>query len=368
MTRRSQAARGRLVLGLETSCDETAAALVGEDGRVAASVVASQAALHSRYGGVVPELAARRHAELLVPVVRAAFDEAGSGWADVAAIAVTRGPGLVGALLVGVAAAKAMAYARGLPLVGVNHLAGHVMAALLGPPEGERAQPAWPAVALVVSGSHTDLLRIAADPDDPSRPGELRRLGATRDDAAGEAFDKVARLLGLGYPGGPAIERAAEEAGPKRAGFALPRPMRREGYDFSFSGLKTAVALLWEEAGRTAAGRGERLRRELAREFQEAVVDVLVEKTMRAADEEGARSVVLSGGVARNGRLRARLAEACAARGLPLAVPPPRYCTDNAAMIALAAHLALARGRRDSLDLDADPDLDFEEGPLAAWA
>ncbi|MBE3590140.1 MAG: tRNA (adenosine(37)-N6)-threonylcarbamoyltransferase complex transferase subunit TsaD [Firmicutes bacterium] len=344
---------GGIVLGLETSCDETAAALVAEGRRVLSSVVASQAEVHRRYGGVVPEIAARRHVEAIGPVLREAFAQAGAGWEDVDAVAVTRGPGLVGALLVGVAAAKAAAFARGLPLVGVNHLAGHIMAAYL---EGE--PPEWPAVALVVSGSHTDLLWIGKG--EGGAPGELRRLGGTRDDAAGEAFDKVARLLGLPYPGGPAIEAAAARAG-AAGGLELPRPMRDEGFDFSFSGLKTAVAVLLEERGPRVAPEA------VARAFQDAVVDVLVTKTVRAAEACGARCVVAAGGVAANGALRQRLAAACGERGWRLVVPPLRYCTDNAAMIAAAGWFAWRAGRRDGYELDADPDLDFEDSPAVRW-
>lgn len=364
---------GGIVLGLETSCDETAAALVAGGRRVLSSVVASQVEVHRRYGGVVPEIAARRHAEAIGPVLREAFDRAGVGWDAVDAVAVTRGPGLVGALLVGLAAAKAAAFARGLPLVGVNHLAGHIMATYL---DGDA--PEWPAVALVVSGSHTDLLWIGRGAD--GSPGELRRLGGTRDDAAGEAFDKVARLLGLPYPGGPAIEAAAArvraESGTGRTGGAgdrrdandgtgsleLPRPMWDEGFDFSFSGLKTAVAVLLEERGRDGVSAED-----VARAFQDAVVDVLVHKTVRAAEACSVRQVVLAGGVAANGALRERLGRACAERGWRLAVPPLRFCTDNAAMIAAAGYFALQAGRVDGFDLDADPNLDFEDSPAVRW-
>jgi N6-L-threonylcarbamoyladenine synthase len=338
-------ASGRLCLGIETSCDETAAAVVGRPGRVLSSVVASQAELHRRYGGVVPEVAARRHLESVLPVVDEAMRRAGVRWGDLALVAVTRGPGLPAALLVGVAAAKALAFASGLPLVGVNHLAGHVCAYLLeAEPSGSADGLPRPAVCLVVSGSHTDLCLLPAE-------GGLRLLGSTADDAAGEAFDKVARLLGLGYPGGAALERLAATG--RAEAVTLPRPAAPAAagpFGFSFSGLKTAVA---DRLRADPAPQGA----DLAAAFQAAVVEVLVLRTLRAAEAWGVREVLLAGGVAANGALRSALARGCAERGWRLHVPSPRYCTDNAAMVAAAGWVAFAAGRRDGWDLDADPSL-----------
>jgi N6-L-threonylcarbamoyladenine synthase len=323
-----------LTLGVETSCDETAAAVVADGRQVLSNVVASQEALHARYGGVVPELAARRHVEAIGPVLVEALRRAGAGWEAIELVAVTRGPGLPGALLVGLCAAKAAAFARGLPLDGVNHLAGHVYAHWLA-----GGEPAWPAVCLVVSGSHTDLCLLPG-------PGRLRLLGSTADDAAGEAFDKVARLLGLPYPGGPALERLAA-AGDAQA-IAFPRAFATPGdYRFSFSGLKTAVAVHLERHGDARAA-------DVAASFQQAVVDSLAEKTAHAAAAHGARQVLVAGGVARNRALARALAARCA---VPVRVPPPELCTDNAAMIAAAGFHAYRRGQRDGWDLDADPNL-----------
>ncbi len=337
------------VLGIETSCDETAAAVVEDGRRSLGSVVASQTDLHARFGGVVPEIACRAHAERISAVIEEALARAGVSLTRLDAIAVTTRPGLVGALLVGISAAKGLSLATGLPLVPVNHLEAHVAAALLLP-----EPPGTPFVSLVASGGHTVLYRS----DGPTRH---ERLGATTDDAAGEAFDKAAAILGLGYPGGPAIEKAASGGDPRAA--RLPRALLgRDSLDFSFSGLKTA--LLYTARG---SSRGPSLGKErpgplppgrvadLAASFQEAVVDVLVEKALRAARHAGASRVVIGGGVACNGRLRTRLAEACAEEGLDLSVPPPRLCTDNADMVAaLGCHL-FGEGARAGLDLDADP-------------
>lgn len=348
-----------LTLGIESSCDETAAAVVAGGRRVLSNVVASQVDLHRRYGGVFPELASRRHLEAIVPVIGEALAEAGVRPSDLSLIAVTRGPGLVGSLLVGIAAAKALAFAWDLPLVGVHHVVGHIYANFL-----DREPPAWPAVCLVVSGGHTELLRIEGD-------GAAALLGRTRDDAAGEAFDKVARLLGLPYPGGPAIERRALEARGRGgaaapaggAAPAFPRAMLDDGHDFSFSGLKTAVAVHLERE--RAAGREPPVA-EVAAAFQEAVVEVLVTKAVRAAREEGVPRLLLAGGVAANAALRDALAAAAAAEGIALHVPPPRYCTDNAAMIACAGHHAFRSGRVDGPDLDAAARLPLAGTRLAA--
>lgn len=326
------------ILGIETSCDETAAAVVEDGRRLLSNVVASQAALHGRYGGVVPEVAARQHLEAILPVIEAALREARCRWRDLDAVAVTAGPGLVGALLIGVSAAKAIAYARDLPLIAVNHLEAHLYANWI--EEGQRApEPRFPLLGLIVSGGHTDLVVMAGH-------GELRRIGRTRDDAAGEAFDKVARLLGLGFPGGPAIERAA--AGVTKPSLRLPRAWLGGSDDVSFSGLKTAVL---------HAVRGERGPippvAETAAAFQEAVVDVLATKTARAAAREGVRAVLLSGGVAANGPLRLALAQRSP---VPVLVPSPVLCTDNGAMVAACAAYRFEAGRA-GLDVDVSPNL-----------
>ncbi|MDI3317647.1 MAG: tRNA (adenosine(37)-N6)-threonylcarbamoyltransferase complex transferase subunit TsaD [Bacillota bacterium] len=329
-----------LVLGIETSCDETAAGVVAGGRRILSNVVASQIEIHRPYGGVVPEVASRQHLEHLMPVVERAMEEAGAAWSDLDAVAVTRGPGLVGALLVGLSGAKALAWAHDLPLVGVNHLTGHIYANWLFDPE-----PELPAVCLVVSGGHSDLVLVEGH-------DRLTVLGRTRDDAAGEAFDKVARLLGLPYPGGPEIDRLAGRGNPAAIPFPRSRP-DPDGFDFSFSGLKTAVAVELERA--RASGR-EPDPADVAASFQEAVVDVLVDRLLEAAGRFGVRHVWLAGGVAANSALRARLGERAAARGLSVRIPPMKLCTDNGAMIAAAGTFAFAAGRRDPLDLDAEPE------------
>jgi N6-L-threonylcarbamoyladenine synthase len=329
------------VLGVETSCDETAAAVVTEEGRVLSDVVRSQIALHAPYGGVVPELASRDHARAVLPVIREALSRAGMGPADVDGIAVTSRPGLSGALLVGLQAAKGLAWATGKPLVGVDHLVGHLLAVFL--QREDAPAPAYPFVALLASGGHTALYRV-----DGPRLDAVRELGATRDDAAGEAFDKFAKLLGLGYPGGPVVDRLAAQGDGSRAASAVPRPMaRRDSLEFSFSGIKTAVS-------RHVAAHGVPAGQDLAdlcAAFQDTVTHTLVTKTMRAAQQEGLRRVVLAGGVAANRGLRARMAAECARRGLTLHVPPFASCTDNAAMIAYAGALRIEAGERDGMDL-----------------
>jgi N6-L-threonylcarbamoyladenine synthase len=332
-----------LVLGVETSCDETAAAVVEDGRRVRANVVASQIATHAQYGGVVPEVASRQHVATIVPVIQRADADAGLQFRDVDAIAVTAGPGLVGALLVGVETAKALAFALGKPLVAVNHLAGHLAAAFL--ENGDATPPSYPHLALLVSGGHTALIRIEA-------PGQTRLLGSTRDDAAGEAFDKVGKMLGLGYPGGVVIDRLAA-TGDARA-VTLPRALQgRDDLDFSFSGLKTAVATL---LARRPLPEGQEMN-DFCASFQAAVVDPLVRKSRRALAREGLGALVVCGGVAANRGLRAALAAAAAEDGFALHIPPPRYCTDNAAMIAAAGAQMLARGARAGLDLSVDPGL-----------
>jgi N6-L-threonylcarbamoyladenine synthase len=328
-----------LVLGIETSCDESAAAVVEDGRRIRSNVVATQAEVHARYGGVVPEVASRQHLRTIIPVVETAMAQAGAEWSDIDGIAVTHGPGLAGSLLVGVNAAKGFAYAQQRPLIGVNHLEGHIYANWLEDATGE-PPPALPALCLVVSGGHSDLIVMESH-------GVYRRVGSTRDDAAGEAFDKVSRLIGLGYPGGPAVERAATEASP--ASVTLPRAWLRGTYDFSFSGLKTAVLHLMRSPDAPTAPA-------VAAEFQEAVVDVLVEKTVQAARDFAVREIMLSGGVAANTRLREAMVERAP---LPVRAPPRRFCTDNAAMIGACGYFHLFRGERSDWDLDVDPNLKF---------
>jgi tRNA N6-adenosine threonylcarbamoyltransferase len=330
-----------VVLGVETSCDETAAALVMGGRDVLSSVVSSQVDLHAAYGGVVPEIASRAHLDLLNPVVAAAIVEAGVGESRIDAVACTMGPGLIGALLVGVSAAKAWALTWGVPLVGVNHLEAHLYAAFLEEPELE-----LPFVALLVSGGHTMLIEMLDH-------GRYRLLGQTIDDAAGEAFDKVARFLGLGYPGGPAIDRIAVRGDPDA--IAFPRAMLNDGLDFSFSGLKTAVV-------NHVRAHPEVATEHVAASFQQAVVDVLVAKALQAATEVRARGIVLGGGVAANSLLRMQLLEGCEQAGLQCLLPGPAMCTDNAAMIAAAGWYRLRADGPTPLDLGAYPNLHL---PLA---
>jgi len=333
-----------IILGIETSCDETAAAVVKDGTVVLSDVVASQVAVHTPYGGVVPELASRKHVEAILPVIGRALERANLTREAPDAVAVTQGPGLVGALLVGLSAAKAMSYALRKPLIAVNHLEAHMHAAFLG-----KCPPEKPLVCLVVSGGHTALYQV-----DPR--GVARLLGGTRDDAAGEAFDKVAKLLGLGYPGGVAIDRIAPRGNPQA--FPFPKAfMEKESLDFSFSGIKTAVANFVRRHGLPGSGpQGGPYRLEdLAASFQEAVVEVLVTKVVRAANGTGVRDVAVVGGVAANGRLRMRLREEAAYHGLTLHLPEARYCTDNAVMVAAAGYYAWKRAGfcPNPLDLDA---------------
>ncbi len=329
-----------IVLAIETSCDETAAAIVDGGRKILSSVVASQDDVHAPYGGVVPELASRRHLEVLMPVVRRALETASMGLDGVDGLAVTYGPGLVGSLLIGCSAAKAIAYARRRPLVGVNHLEGHIYAAFL---EGD--PPAFPFLALVVSGGHTALY-LARE------PRRYERIGQTRDDAAGEAFDKVAKLLGLGFPGGPAIERVAKAGDPRAIGFSTAN-MRDGAPDFSFSGIKTAVSLHVRRAGALDPGGVA----DIAASFQATVVKMLVRKTVKTALRTGVRRLVLTGGVAANTALREALEGECREHGWALHVPSRGLCTDNAAMIAAAGHDRLEAGERAPLSLNAVPDL-----------
>jgi N6-L-threonylcarbamoyladenine synthase len=324
-----------LVLGIESSCDETAAAVVKDGQTLLSNVIASQIATHSRYGGIVPEIASRKHAEMIGPVVFQALEDAGAAWDDLSGLAVTRGPGLVGSLLVGLSFAKALAWARKLPFVGVNHLEGHIAAIFL-----TDRKPEFPFAALVVSGGHTAVYHVRDF-------NNLKILGQTRDDAAGEAFDKAAKMLGIGYPGGVVIDRLAKEG--NRAAFAFPRAMK-ESLDFSFSGLKTALLEVLKKRGKAFAA--EELPH-LAASYQEAIVDVLVAKTMKAAKISCLTRIVVCGGVACNSRLREKFHEQAGAEGIELFLPAPILCSDNAAMVAVLGTHLLNRGFADSLALNA---------------
>ncbi len=372
------------ILGIESSCDETAAAVVVDGREILSNVVASQVDIHRKYGGVVPELASREHLRQIVPVVREALEQAGLALHDVDAVGVTSGPGLVGSLLVGITYGKVLALSLGKPLIAVNHLEGHVHAVLLEAQLAAR-QPEWPAICLIVSGGHT--LLYEGRPKENSSNGagqalQYRRIGGTRDDAAGEAYDKVAKLLALGYPGGPILDQLAnppegEPRGNLKAIRFSSAKMKGKPYDFSFSGIKTAVLYHIRahpelepeiEARRQALARGERkagqLRRlcslqtlDLVASFQSAVVEDLVGRTLAAAQESAARSVLVSGGVAANSWLRQRFAQEAARRSLGLFFPSPALSTDNAAMIAAAAYPKWRAGERADASLNADPNL-----------
>ncbi|HLF25145.1 MAG TPA: tRNA (adenosine(37)-N6)-threonylcarbamoyltransferase complex transferase subunit TsaD [Anaerolineae bacterium] len=339
-----------LLLAIETSCDETAAAVIEDGWIVRSNLVATQAAMHAKYGGVFPEVASRMHVETITPVIREALDQASVAWPDLSAVAVTYGPGLPGSLLVGLNAAKGIAFGRGLPLIGVNHLEGHVYSHWLKIEEaavrGNRL--AFPLLILIVSGGHTELILMRDHLT-------YERLGATLDDAAGEAFDKVARLLGLGYPGGPAIERIAASGDPMRFEFALPKV--DHPFAFSFSGIKTAALRIVQGYGETD-GRGQAPIRvpvpDLSASFQRAVVQQLVEKTVEAAHQYRATEILLSGGVSANKVLREAMQRRAS---VPVRWPPLWLCTDNAAMIGAAGHYRFVAGRRDGWDLDVAPNL-----------
>ena len=373
------------ILGIETSCDETAAAVVRDGREILSNVIASQVDIHARYGGIVPEVASRQHLLTVIPIIQEAMDQAQTRWGDLDAIAVTNGPGLAGSLIVGVNIAKAIALSQGIPLLGINHLEGHIYANWL-----EGSTPDLPAICLIVSGGHSDLLLVKAH-------GSYQLLGKTRDDAAGEAFDKVARILGLGYPGGPAIEQSSIEGNSSR--YRLPRAWLKDSDDFSFSGLKTAVLHLVEKECkkahheedalsnswhiqsqiRTAGGKpvtgsglisstfkspetqpkvnlhlenGEKS--DIAASFQKAVVDVLVTKTVAAANRLNTRQILLGGGVAANRLLRQTMAQRSP---IPILIPNPILCTDNAAMIASCGYFHLYMGKRSGIDLDIHPNL-----------
>jgi N6-L-threonylcarbamoyladenine synthase len=370
--------RPNLILGIESSCDETAAAVVADGREILSSIVASQYDVHRKYGGVVPELASREHLRQIVPVVREALEQSRVALSDLDAIAVTRGPGLVGALLVGVTYGKALAMSLGKPLIGVNHLEGHVHAVLLEAHAAGR-DPQMPAVCLIVSGGHTVLYDVKAMSDNGGTRAmrfSYARIGQTRDDAAGEAYDKVARMLALGYPGGPVIDSLAAHGNPSSIRFGEPK-MKGNPYDFSFSGIKTAVFYYLRkrpelqpeiEARRQAVGRGVRKAEELrpmsseqtldlAASFQKAVVDDLVGRTLAAAEQFRARSVLISGGVAANRQLRRCFEEEAGARSLEVYFPSRQLSTDNAAMIAAAAYPKFLAGERADSTLNAEANL-----------
>jgi N6-L-threonylcarbamoyladenine synthase len=329
------------ILAIETSCDETAAAIVADGAQILANIISSQVEIHARYGGVVPEVASRQHMLAIIPVIEQAMAGAHCGWADIDAVAVTKGPGLAGALLVGVNTAKAIALARGLPLIGVNHLEGHIYANWL-----TGSDIRFPVICLIVSGGHSDLVLMKDH-------GDYTLLGRTRDDAAGEAFDKAARVLGLGYPGGPIMQKTAEGG---LAKIKLPHAWLEGTNDFSFSGIKTAL-LRMVEGGKIAlddAPGGLPNRCDAAASFQKAVVDVLVNKTISLAKELGVNQILVAGGVAANKALRQTLT---ASAPIPVLIPPIILCTDNAAMIAACAYHRWRAGKTDALDMDAIPSL-----------
>jgi len=328
------------VLAIETSCDDTGAAVLLDGRKILSNVVSSQVSVHQKYGGVVPELASRKHIEAIVPIVREALETAGLTLKGIDGIAVTQGPGLIGSLLVGLSFAKSVALAAGLPFIGVNHIEAHLSAIFL-----EEKPPRFPFVGLVVSGGHTSLYRVDGF-------GKFARLGQTRDDAAGEAYDKVAKLLGLGYPGGPVIDELSKTGNPRAIRF--PRPvLSRHSLDFSFSGVKTAVVNYVKTHPGPAGGYPEDFVKDLVSSFQEAVIDVLVSKTVQAAQQEGVKRIVLAGGVAANQRLRQRIIEESRGRKLNVYLPSPLFCTDNAAMVGVVGYEYLKRGMKSPLSLNA---------------
>jgi N6-L-threonylcarbamoyladenine synthase len=328
------------ILAIETSCDDTGAAVVLNGRKILSNVVSSQVSVHQKYGGVVPELASRKHIEAIVPVVNEALESAGSSLEEIDGIAVTQGPGLVGSLLVGLSFAKALSFASGIPLIGVNHIEAHLSAIFL-----EEKVPRFPFIGLVVSGGHTSLYRVDGF-------GRFARLGQTRDDAAGEAFDKVAKLLGLGYPGGPIIDQLSMTGNPKAIRF--PRASLGKGsFDFSFSGVKTAVVNFVKAHPAPTGSFSEEMIRNIVSSFQEAVVDVLVKKTFQAAVHQGLKRVVLAGGVAANRMLRNRMEVEGANQKIRVHIPSPSFCTDNAAMVGVVGYEYLKKGLNSPLSLNA---------------
>ena len=329
-----------LVLGVESSCDDTAAAVLQDGRTILANLVSSQDRVHGPYGGVVPELASRQHIQSVLPIVDSALKQAGRSLKDIDGIAVTYGPGLVGSLLVGLSLVKGMSFRTGIPYVGVNHLEAHLLAIHL------EHDVAYPYIALLASGGHTLLYCVRG-------VGDYLHLGGTRDDAAGEAYDKVAKMMGLGYPGGRAIDNLAKSGNPSALRFPRAK-LKQSAYEFSFSGVKTAVWHYLKSQG-VELWKGQQA--DIAASFQEAVVDMLVNPTIKAATANGVNRIVLSGGVAANSRLRAKMTEKADAAGLQIFCPAPKFCTDNAAMIALTGYYWLKRGRRDDFRLNADADL-----------
>ena len=341
---------GLNILGIETSCDETAVGVVADGRRVLCNVISSQAALHAPYGGVVPEVASRQHVRDLVPALEKALADSGLALEDIDVVSATYGPGLAGSLITGLNSAKAISFALGVPLLGVNHLEGHIYASWLNREDPER-EPGFPLACLIASGGHTDLILMEGH-------GVYKLLGRTRDDAAGEAFDKAARILGLGFPGGPEIQRVSQGAAGRER---LPRAWMKQTLDFSFSGVKTALLRLAQEKGVYPSGSGgldqgelDELVRELAAAFQESVVDVMAAKLLDMAEKYRARGLILAGGVAANARLRQ---EVTLRSRLPVIIPEPVLCTDNGAMIAACAYYQYRRDSESGLDLDVDPGL-----------
>ena len=346
------------ILGIEISCDETAASVVQDGRRILSNVIASQVDIHSRYGGIVPEVASRQHVIHIGPTVAQAIEEAGVTLTELDGVAVTCGPGLAGALLVGVNFAKALAFSLGIPLLGINHLEGHIYSAWLYSGAADKttdpaSDPGFPLMCLIASGGHTDLVLMEGH-------GIYRLLGRTRDDAAGEAFDKAARILGLGFPGGPEIQRVSAGAGGEEW---LPRAWLKGTQDFSFSGIKTSLLHMaqargvYPPPGELAPDRANRAVKEMAAAFQDSLVDVMVSKTVEAAHIWRAKGIILGGGVTANALLRERIVPATS---LPTFIPTPVLCTDNGAMIAGSGYFQLMKGRRDALDLDVDPSLSLD--------